>query len=204
MKGNLDQIGLQRVVATARAKYEVEQQLREKQALLEELTRTDDLTGMANRRYLMESLRGHVQLATRHDFALSALMIDLDHFKKINDTHGHLTGDNVLVETARIIRSGLRETDLAGRYGGEEFCILLPHTMIEGAQVVGERIRETVADKEFKTDEGEGFRVTCSVGVAQLPTTGGTPDILLELADQALYGAKDSGRNVVVLAPYIV
>ncbi len=180
------------------------------------LATTDELTGVHNRRSLMDIGERETQRAIRYDTALSTLMLDVDHFKKINDTWGHLTGDIVLRTVAQESMSQIRKTDTIGRYtetqegaeniigrfGGEEFAILLPETSIEGALIVAERLRSSIEQMVFKSaDQADGaaleLQVTVSIGVSCLtPKTDGLT-ALLARADQALYQAKESGRNCV-------
>ncbi len=199
-KGSLTRDSLERVVANALARGRLEREHQETQRRLEELARTDPLTGLANRRVLLEFLDHQVAVALRHRLPLSVFLADLDHFKGVNDRFGHLTGDQVLAATAEALRDSLRQTDLAGRYGGEEFAAVLPHTTGEGAWVVAQRFRAAVAARDFGSGTGEGFRVTVSVGVAALLPEGQSPLSLLDRADRALYEAKATGRNRVVLA----
>lgn len=160
----------------------------------------DALTRIYNRQTfdqrLMEELSRHQRY--RHDLTL--LMLDLDHFKSINDTHGHQVGDLVLQETARILQASLRGTDFAARYGGEEFVVLLPHTCAEHAAILAERIRVKIASKTFNA-RGKRFRVTASIGLASLAAGAldREADLVLKV-DQALYQAKANGRNMVVVA----
>lgn len=174
---------------------------RRRQMVEEELIRlatVDELTGVYNRRYFMERFEEEVRLALRHELPMSLLMLDLDYFKSVNDSYGHVAGDCVLHETGETIRRVIRNTDLAGRYGGEEFAILLPMTNREGAAEIADRLREAVAEMRFAGGKGRHFAVTCSVGVAELAPDVETGHRLIELADQALYRAKEAGRNRVM------
>lgn len=158
---------------------------------------SDGLTGLFNQTYFRQVLQREVQRARRHGRELSLVMLDLDDFKAINDTRGHVEGDRVLTRAADVIRSGLREIDLAARYGGEEFAVLLPDTPRAGGYAVAERIR-TGIQKRF----GRGrvaARVTLSGGVATCPTDARTSEDLVRRADSALYQAKASGKNRIVL-----
>ncbi|HEV2477477.1 MAG TPA: sensor domain-containing diguanylate cyclase [Candidatus Dormibacteraeota bacterium] len=158
----------------------------------EETALTDELTKLPNRRALAQRFLQETQRARRHHSALSFLMIDLDHFKHVNDTFGHLNGDAVLAELASILSNGLRESDVCARYGGEEFALILPETTESGARVLAERIRAKVAAATFPG----GLKLTISVGVAATEE----PSIytqLIDRADQALYAAKQGGRNQV-------
>lgn len=155
---------------------------------------TDALTGLYNRRGLFELGQREVERALRFGRSLSALMIDIDLFKQVNDTHGHLVGDQVLVGTTAQQNEVFRNIDLLGRYGGDEFVALLPETDLPNAVRAAERLREKVAQTIFPTD-GESLSVTLSVGIATLNGQGDTLHALIKRADEALYTAKQSGRN---------
>ncbi|MFI1990528.1 GGDEF domain-containing protein [Actinoplanes sp. NPDC020271] len=168
-----------------------------RQALLEQqrLAVTDSLTGLHNRRYFTEQL---LAWPDREDLGpISVIVVDLDHFKRINDTYGHLNGDAVLRQSAELIVSACRPTDLVARWGGEEFVIMLPGTSGPEAEVIAERVRRTIATDPVPTGEGM-VPVTASIGVATGDPRGG--EALVESADKALYQAKRSGRNRVVMA----
>ena len=135
----------------------------------EALSVTDDLTSLYNSRYLNQVLRRESKRASRNGRPLSLLFIDLDGFKAVNDTHGHLCGSRALVEAAAVIRGSARETDVVARFGGDEFALVLPDTGGEGAFAVGERIRERLAAHQFLAGDGLDIRLTASVGVATLP-----------------------------------
>jgi len=155
----------------------------------------DSLTGLFNHRHTMELLGREVERAGRYAGGVSALMLDIDHFKKVNDEHGHLAGDAVLREVARLLKDTLRTVDSVGRYGGEEFLVLLPHTPPDEARRTGERICQQIAGHAFRVGQKE-LRVTVSVGVATWGDAGGeAPEGLIREADQALYRAKEEGRN---------
>jgi diguanylate cyclase (GGDEF)-like protein/PAS domain S-box-containing protein len=163
------------------------------------LATTDELTGLHNRRHLMERLTQEALRSKRYSTPLSLMMLDLDHFKSVNDTHGHLVGDQVLTAVSQLIIETVRVTDIAGRYGGEEMCIALTETGATGAECIAERLRQRVADHEFTDSNGCVFHVTVSIGLA---AHDGAADVdsLLALADVALYEAKTSGRNRVICA----
>jgi diguanylate cyclase (GGDEF)-like protein len=161
----------------------------------EALSVTDDLTRLYNSRYLNQVLRRETKRASRSGRPLSLLFIDLDGFKSINDTHGHLFGSRALVEAATVIRGSARETDVVARFGGDEFALILPDTGAEGAFAVGERIRERIADHIFLTGEGLTIRLTASVGVATLPDVAASADELVHSADAAMYQVKARGKN---------
>ncbi|MCW8919362.1 MAG: GGDEF domain-containing protein [Gammaproteobacteria bacterium] len=155
----------------------------------------DPLTGTHNRTAMDESLPREVTLALRHEMALSMLVIDLDHFKKINDDYGHATGDSVLRTTARVVRQALRTSDQIFRFGGEEFVVLLPSTTTTGARILAERIREKLEVSRCHYEGGE-IAVTASIGIASLEL-GDNQHTLFDKADKALYRAKALGRNQV-------
>ncbi|MFM6988265.1 MAG: GGDEF domain-containing protein [Arenimonas sp.] len=161
-----------------------------------ELAARDPLTGIANRRALMEALRHHVALAARRQAPLSVLMIDIDFFKQVNDRHGHMAGDAVLCAVAERIGQRLRAQDVLGRYGGEEFMILLPHTDADGAVRLAEDVRWHIEQTPIAF-AGAEISITLSIGVhSRVPPEGhDAGDAMLAAADRALYAAKASGRN---------
>jgi diguanylate cyclase (GGDEF)-like protein len=161
----------------------------------EALSVTDDLTGLYNSRYLNQVLRRETKRASRSGRPLSLLFIDLDGFKSINDSHGHLSGSRALVEAAAIIRGSARETDVVSRFGGDEFALVLPDTGGEGAFAVGERIRDRVAAFTFLESEGFNIHLTASVGVSTLPDVAASAEELVQAADRAMYHVKESGKN---------
>jgi diguanylate cyclase (GGDEF)-like protein/PAS domain S-box-containing protein len=161
----------------------------------------DPLTGLYNRRQLLTELDAAVALARRHDLRLTVCVCDIDYFKQVNDRFGHATGDQVLSRFSEVLRASLRGGDIAGRPGGDEFCIIFPHTGPEDATVVSERIREAFADTVFTATDGAAFHVTATFGLATLGWEDGTAAHLLERADQSLYRAKQLGRNQISLAP---
>jgi diguanylate cyclase (GGDEF)-like protein len=166
----------------------------------EALSVTDDLTQLYNSRYLSQVLRRETKRATRSNRPLSLLFIDLDGFKAINDTYGHLCGSRALVEAAGVIRASARETDVVARFGGDEFALVLPDTGVDGAVYVGERIRERLAAHRFLERDGLKISLTASVGVATLPDTSTTAEGLIQAADQAMYWVKDRGKNAIRVA----
>ncbi|HZE93719.1 MAG TPA: diguanylate cyclase [Gemmatimonadales bacterium] len=168
---------------------------KESQGELEKLSLTDSLTGLYNRRHLMGTLASEVQRSRRLRRAFSVLLADVDRFKQYNDTHGHLAGDAALVKIAEVFRKTTRQVDCVARYGGEEFVVMLLEANLATATLVAERIRARVAEQ----DVGEGH-LTLSIGVAEYPDGGDTPEELIATADGAMYKAKSSGRNQVVVA----
>jgi diguanylate cyclase (GGDEF)-like protein len=161
----------------------------------EALSVTDDLTHLFNSRYLNMVLRRETKRASRNGRPLSLLFIDLDGFKGVNDTHGHLFGSRALVEAAGVIRTSARETDVVARFGGDEFALVLPDTGGEGAYAVGERIRDRIAEFKFLAADGLDIHLTASVGVATLPDVAASAEELVQAADKAMYAVKDSGKN---------
>jgi two-component system cell cycle response regulator len=158
------------------------------------MTIIDGLTQAHVKRYLLESLEKEIIRARRHVRDLCFLMFDIDHFKKINDFHGHLAGDFVLKELARIVQGRIRRDEVFARYGGEEFAIVLPETNIEGARALAEGLREKVESSRF-VFQNELIKVTISIGVAMLQAEDKTSLDLIRQADEKLYEAKRSGRN---------
>lgn len=165
---------------------------------LEELATTDALTRLLNRRALLDRLSVEVDRARRFRSQLSLLMVDVDHFKAINDEHGHLVGDDILRQTGTLLGGAVRTIDVAARYGGEEFVVILPETAQDGAAVFAERLREQVAEQSFEAAGERNFHLTCSIGVATFPSprVASTEDLFAR-ADEALYRAKSGGRNQV-------
>jgi two-component system, cell cycle response regulator len=165
---------------------------------LEELATTDGLTGLLNKRALIEMARQKLRSAQRFGKPLSVLVCDLDHFKKVNDNHGHDVGDRVIVGFADALRRAKRETDTVGRFGGEEFVVVCEQTDPEGAELLARRVRQELAATTFVTKEGT-LQVTCSVGVATYPQAGKDWDELFKATDEALYASKRAGRDRVTV-----
>lgn len=182
-----------RVSAAVRVK-ELQDDLRVRNAELDHIARSDPLTGLANRRHLDEQLVAHVASAERHHHELSVAVVDIDNFKSVNDSFGHSAGDAVLREVALRLAASARVEDIVGRWGGEEFIVILPHCGPDGAAVVSERIRRAVAATPIRSEDGVVIPVTVSIGC-----TGGADDKLIERADTALYAAKHAGRNRTVV-----
>ena len=170
--------------------------------LLERETLTDPLTGVFNRRYLDQRLTQEVISARRYGLPLSVSLLDIDHFKQVNDTYGHLVGDRVLVSVGQIVARVMRDSDVCARYGGEEFLVIMPNTPLVGATNVAERLRECVESHKFNGNRepaGTGeIRVTVSIGVASLGDTIDSEEMLVNAADKNLYRAKHAGRNQVI------
>jgi len=155
---------------------------------------TDGLTGLASRRYLDRRLADEMAFATRNGTPLSILLVDLDDFKQLNDTHGHQAGDEVLRAIGKIIRKSVRRVDVCGRYGGEEFILALPETETDGALVVAENVRERVEAHDF-VDPQAALRVTVTLGIATFPTHAADLHALIGAADRAMYEGKRAGKN---------
>ncbi len=173
----------------------LQRELLSKNKLLEQLSTTDPLTGLRNRRYLAEVLSVEFLRAKRYRTPLSVVMADIDHFKAVNDRHGHSTGDSVLEAVGALLKRRLRGSDHGGRYGGEEFLMVLANADGDGARVFAERLRQEVASTELAAETGGVIRVTLSIGVATLGPEHETPGDLVSQADEALYRAKQAGRN---------
>ncbi len=184
---------------------QLQERLREAQKKLEEQSITDGLTGLKNRRFFDERLHEEFRRAQRYGDTLSLIMIDLDHFKDVNDRHGHQAGDVVLREAGALIRATIRDPDICARYGGEEFAVILPKTHMSGALVVAERIWKELGAKEYVVAangqaEPRRVTVTASMGIAVYPSKDiSSGELLVRFADQALYNAKRSGRNSICL-----
>ena len=165
---------------------------------VERLSITDPLTGLNNRRGFDIAARQNVRVAIRHKRPLSCLMLDIDFFKRVNDTYGHATGGKVLVKIAHVCQQHIRSTDLLARFGGEEFCFLLPETSANGALPFSERLRTAISDIVFESD-GQVFSVTVSLGISECLGENDSLGSLLERSDEALYSAKQAGRNCAVI-----
>ena len=163
-------------------------------ASLHEAAFRDPLTGLFNRRYVFDAFRNELKKHHRYGDSLSIILIDADHFKQINDQHGHPAGDAALKTIARACNESIRDTDVVGRFGGEEFIILLPHTTSTAAEIVAERIRKSMLRREISW-QGQRFAVRLSCGIAEAGVHADDFDALIAAADQALYSAKKRGRN---------
>ncbi|HEU5360502.1 MAG TPA: GGDEF domain-containing protein [Candidatus Deferrimicrobiaceae bacterium] len=172
----------------------------ERGAKTQNLIYIDDLTKLYNNRYLNVVLDRELKRSERYRNFFSVLFMDLDFFKRVNDSHGHLVGTRVLVEAGNVLRLCVRETDTVVRYGGDEFVVLLVETRAEEAILVAERMRKMIEEKPFGQEMGLAIRLTISIGIAAFPEHATTKQSLLNLADQAMYRGKDSTRNVVYLA----
>ena len=178
---------------------ENKRQLESANTKLQELALRDGLTGLLNRRYWESCLEREFARHQRYDNPVSLVIFDIDHFKRVNDTYGHQTGDEVIRETARITSQLVRETDFAGRYGGEEFVVLLPGTTLDGAAQFAERLRSTIERQQLDY-QGSPLTFTVSLGVATLADDMAGYKALLERADKALYQSKEGGRNQVTVS----
>jgi len=164
---------------------------------LYEMATTDELTGLRNRRSFMESARQELERALRYGHYFSMISFDLDHFKKVNDSWGHAVGDAVLQHMANLLKDNLRDVDIPGRIGGEEFSVLLPNTSLENGVLLAERLRREV-EKSPAMYEGKEISYTVSLGVTVYREGVSSVDELLKAADEALYEAKSKGRNCTV------
>ena len=155
----------------------------------------DPLTRLYNKRYFDERLDAELRFAHRHGSQLALLMIDVDHFKRVNDQRGHLVGDTVLTSVAQALARAIRNEDVAARFGGEEFVVILRATGLDQALLLGERLRRKIEELRIEIDGGPPQQVTVSIGAAALNPGAGTADALVGAADRALYAAKQAGRN---------
>ena len=192
--GNGDRIKIGPTIFKFLSGQDVEAQYHEE---IYKMTIIDGLTQVHVKRYLLEALDKELMRARRHDRELSFLMLDIDHFKKINDVHGHLAGDYVLKEVARLIQQRIRRDEVLARYGGEEFAIILPETTLEGAHALADGLCEKIEQSRF-VFQSEVIRVTISVGAAILIEDHRTSLDLIKKADEKLYEAKRAGRNRVL------
>jgi diguanylate cyclase (GGDEF)-like protein len=186
----LEIIGPQVALALERAEWQ------ERATEFQLMSITDSLTALPNRRYLEERLAEELNRSKRYDYSMSFLMIDIDDFKAYNDKNGHQAGDLALQITAHCLKGALRSADVASRYGGEEFCILLPQTAMAEAAVIADRIRQRVATTHFPHGKTQPLgRVTISVGVSTFTKNVDTPENIIAAADRALYQAKSLGKD---------
>ena len=174
---------------------QTERLLVERNEELLQLASTDILTGLTNRRAIIQQAQAEIRRASRYQKDLAVMMLDIDHFKQVNDQYGHAAGDRVLAEFAALCMQSIRDSDLAGRYGGEEVFILMPEIDLKTAILSAERLRMTVAAHPFKLSDGRELSVSCSIGIAMYMPQQDDLDKLLLRADQALYQAKHQGRN---------
>jgi len=170
-----------------------------KNRVLAEVSARDSLTGLYNRWYVMEKIESEMNRSLRHGSPVALLMLDIDHFKRINDSFGHAAGDSVLKSFGQVLRESCRVYDVPGRYGGEEFCIVLPETRIGNTTAVAERIRQRLAESRFDVGGDRVATITASMGIAGMDSVADeglvSSTALIERADRALYSAKHRGRD---------
>ena len=183
--------------------YAMKERMEEKYRSLEEISFTDSLTGLYNRHYFFQVARQQVQIAMRSRHPICVIIGDVDHFKSINDTYGHLIGDDALKHAANIVRGGVRESDICARFGGEEFIVLLNNSKLENSVAIGEKIRAAM-EKLPCTTEAAVLKMTISLGVSEINPENGEINDAINRADRALYEAKNSGRNKVCTAKITV
>jgi diguanylate cyclase (GGDEF)-like protein len=166
----------------------------------QQMSLTDPLTGLPNRRYLQDRLFEEVERSKRYNTPLSFMIIDVDRFKSCNDIYGHTNADRVLVKTAQLLRASIRAIDMSARFAGDEFCIVLPETELGDAARIAERLRKTISETEYTTEQGERMgQVTISTGISSFSGSRQSPLAIVETADRALYQAKTLGRNCVAV-----
>ena len=199
VKGQTSGAALERTIRHAIHRHRKQLQRENQVAKLKQLARIDSLTSLLNRQALDEVIAKEWSRADRNGTPLSCVLIDLDHFKRINDTYGHLIGDEVLKVSAGLLSENSRESDHVARYGGEEFCAILPDTDGAGAWTWADRLRQSLSVLEFHTS-ADTILITASCGVASKSSHTATPADLIHAADQALYAAKQQGRNRTVAA----
>jgi two-component system cell cycle response regulator len=198
-KSNLSQAKLRNTIDVALDKWTRLQQAMADKEKLERLANFDSLTGLYNRRTILGKLHELINRANRYKEDFSLIMLDIDYFKRVNDRYGHLTGDEVLEKIATLIHQNIRDTDIVGRYGGEEFIIILPKTDLSSAWVAAERIRGIIEKAEMKDSAGNVFAITVSQGLSGWER-GEDAYYLISRADEALYKAKGKGRNRVQIS----
>lgn len=164
---------------------------------LEQLAQYDALSGLSNRRELLKFMAYQLQEARRYHIDWCVIMMDIDYFKQINDQYGHIAGDNAVKAVGEILKSCVRETDMASRYGGDEFCLVFPHTTLPNARVIAEKIYKRIKTRAIAGDSGQSFHITCSIGLAEWRFEVASVEQMLSLADKALYLAKSKGRNAI-------
>jgi diguanylate cyclase (GGDEF)-like protein len=191
------------VIEYTRDITERKQQEEEKKQLIERLNRlstTDSLTGLLNRRALTEMLQHEIERSARYHTDLSLVICDIDTFKKINDSHGHLAGDRALLAVTDVLQKTLRKSDIAGRYGGDEFMLILPETTIAGAKMLAEKVRLAVERLDIEAPgTNKRVKITLSIGATSCCDPLENIDTLVAIADTALYSSKESGRNKVTV-----
>ncbi len=196
-KTGLNQDRLIQSILAALERVRLRQELQSAHRHLAEMATRDELTGLFNRRYLMQSLETELNRARRYEQPLTLCMFDLDHFKQLNDCHGHEAGDTVLRSVARTLQQTVRSPDIAGRYGGEEFMILLINTDLHKAELFSNRLREKIGEQEFHFPGTRSLVVTCSIGLSEYKPAEQDSAALISHTDKAMYNAKRHGRNQV-------
>jgi len=199
-KGSLSKEKLVETIDAALEKWRLMQQSRANQEELERLANFDSLTGLHNRRAILHRLDEQLKRVKRYKGGLSLIMLDIDYFKKANDQYGHLVGDEVLENVAVLMQQNVRNTDSVGRYGGDEFIIVLPETDLSSALIVAERLRKAIETAEMRDSGGDTFGITVSQGVSSYKP-GEDELALVSRSDDALYRAKQNGRNRVEALP---
>jgi two-component system cell cycle response regulator len=188
---------IETAVAAIEKAYDFETAVSDKQRL-EKLAATDALTGTMNRRALAEALEAELDRARRYKLGVSILLADIDRFKQINDTRGHLAGDSVLRQVGEILHREARSVDIVARYGGEEFVVVMPETGVQGATIFAERLRQRIEQHDFSDTGDQPLHLTVSIGLAAFPDDKvQSAEGFVAVADQALYRAKNEGRNLV-------
>jgi diguanylate cyclase (GGDEF)-like protein len=193
---NVDEIRM--VILHALERQKLLEEVKEKE-VYKELALIDELTRIYNRRYFEEILTREIDRAMRYPQKFSLLMTDIDDFKKYNDTYGHLAGDKILKEVAHILFYKSRKTDLAARFGGEEFVVITPHTDKEGASILAVRMLDLVSNRDYILDDSTETKVSISIGVATFPDDANNKEDLIKTSDKALYQAKKLGKNRICL-----
>ena len=197
-KENINESSLSRSINTTLERFRLNREINMAMTKMAEMSTTDELTGLYNRRYFTEALEREIARAKRYGTSLVMCMMDLDYFKRVNDVYGHTAGDMVLSGIGKILKDCIRQSDLACRYGGEEFAVILPNTDVKKAKAVCERFRKIVAEHLFKHNLSQ-FNITISMGITSYNSfMDQSPIEILELADKALYQAKKAGRNQLV------
>ncbi len=198
VKDGITSEALQHAINNAIEKAELKRLLKMREDELKRRALTDDLTGIYSHRYTVEHLQEEIYRANRYSIPFCVVMIDLDHFKQINDNHGHLSGDRVLMSFSKLLRKCTRQLDIVGRYGGDEFLVILPSTTLDVAQVVTQRIRTNTQKLTFHGSNEQAFQLTASIGLTEyVNSIDDNVKTLVERADQAMYRAKQAGRNLV-------
>jgi two-component system cell cycle response regulator len=197
-KSRISKRSLVRIIQNTLDKFRMQTEIKQAMEKMAELSTKDELTGLYNRRYFMESAEREAAGSARYGQDLSLLMLDLDFFKQINDSHGHPAGDRALKQTARLLKESIRQYDIACRYGGEEFAVIMPNTHLSDARTFCERLRKKIEGMTIRYESNE-IRFTVSIGVAQFSAeVDNSIGDLIKRADDGLYTAKKQGRNRVV------